>query len=107
MGFTRRSNGDGTAKAVECEEFAEVIYEDATVLVVNLATGIAGDGELTDALMDAIATNHQRDGAETAIATLAEAFGVDVRAADGAEQRALTIAPMDGSMVTATAEARR
>jgi hypothetical protein len=107
MGFTWRSNGDGTAEAVECEAFAEVIYEDASVLVVNLATGIDHDPALTDALMDAIAVSEQRDEAELAIANLATVYGIDVHADEGPDQRALTLAPPVGAPGAGAAGARR
>jgi hypothetical protein len=99
MGFTWRSNGDGTAEAVETEAFAEVIYEDATILVVNVATNIVLEDDLANALMDAIATSEQRHEAESAIAALARSFGMDVHPVDGVDQRALTIAPAAGAAV--------
>ena len=107
MGFTWRSNGDGTAKAVECEAFAEVIYEDASVLLVNLATGIEHDPALTDALMDAIAMNEQRDEAELAITKVATVYGIDVHADEGPDQRALTLAPPVDVMTAAAAGGAR
>jgi hypothetical protein len=107
MGFTRRSNGHGTVKAVECEAFAEVIYEDASVLVVNLATGIEHDHDLNDALMDAIAMNEQRDEAELAITNLATVYGIDVHADEGPDLRALTLALPVGVTAAAAGGARR
>jgi hypothetical protein len=107
MGFSWRSNGDGTATAVDCEAFAEVIYEDASVLVVNLATDMEHDPELADALMDAIAMSEQRDEAELAITNLATVYGVDVHADEGPDQRSLTLAPPVPLTVAAAGGARR
>ena len=93
MGIAWRSNGDGTASGLECDPFAEVIYEDNSVLVVNVDTSAMGDGRLTDALMDAITANDQRRETESAIELVAEAHGMVVHPTDARDQRALTIAP--------------
>jgi hypothetical protein len=93
MGYSWRSNGDGTAEAVECEEFAEVVYEDDGVLIVNVARSVTRDQHLENALVDALAIHDRRHGAEMAISMVAEEFGLDVRPEGPDEQRAMTLAP--------------
>ena len=103
MGYAWRSNADGTAEAVEIDPFAEVVYENDQVLVVNVARGMLLDAELENALVDALALTEHRPDAEDAIAALADAFGLDVHPRDDTTQHALTIAP--GESVTPAAAA--
>ncbi len=86
MGYAWRSNADGTAEAVECDPFAEVVYENDQVLVVNVARGVLPDLELENALVDALALSEHRPDAEHAIA--AAAVCVRVRTPSGRSHRA-------------------
>jgi hypothetical protein len=93
MAYTLRDNGDGTADAVECDEFAEVVYEDNEVLVVNLARSLARDVRLEGALVDALARHGQRHDAELAISLLADDFGIALEPDGRNGHRWLTLAP--------------
>jgi hypothetical protein len=93
MGYAWRSNGDGTVDAVECDEFAEVVYDDDRTLLVNVARSVALKPHLEDALVDALAINEDRQGAEFAIVSLARAHGLDVHPEGPDGQRALTLTP--------------
>ena len=93
MGYTWRSNTDGTADAVECEEFAEVVYENDQVLVVNVASGMLPHRGLEDALVDALALHEARHGAQHAIGTVADAFGLEVHPQGDDGYLALTVGP--------------
>jgi hypothetical protein len=98
MGFAWHSNADGTAEAVEYDPFAEVVYENDQVLVVNVARGVLPDVELENALVDALALSEHRPDAEHAIAAAADALGFDMHPRDDSTQRALTIAPSEESV---------
>ena len=93
MGFTWRSNGDGTSAAVAFDEFAEVVYDDDETLVVNVAQGMLPDRPLEDALVDALALSDARTDTEDALVSVAQAFGLDAHPAGDAAHRAITIAP--------------
>ena len=92
MGISWRTNGDGTALATECQTFAEIVYQDDTILVVNVERSAVTDGALTDALMDAIARSEQRSEAELAIEHLAREFGMHVHPINHRDQRELILA---------------
>ena len=98
MGYTWRSNGDGTVDAVECDEFAEVVYDGDRTLVVHVARSIS-DPHLENALVDALAVNEYQQAAELAIVSVARAYGLDVHPDGPDGQRALTLAP-PGEMST-------
>ena len=93
MGYTWRSNGDGTADAVETDAFAEVVYENDQVLVVNVARGMLPDPRLENALVDAIALEEARPGAEEAIGSVARSFGLALHPDSRNGHSAITIAP--------------
>jgi hypothetical protein len=93
MGYTWRSNSDGTADAVECDEFAEVVYDDDRSLVVNVARSVTRDPHMEDALVDALAINERRQAAELAVYSVAQAYGLDVHPDGPDGQRALTLTP--------------
>jgi hypothetical protein len=101
MGYTWRANDDGTADAVEWDEFAEVVYEDSEVLVVSVARSVTLDPELEDALVDVLAVHDARHGAEEAIANVASAFGLQVHPNEAAEgQRTVVLAAADDTGVS-------
>jgi len=91
MGFVWETRAP--APAVDVESFAEVVYDQDQILVVNVARGLERDRELADALMDVIATRGQRDDAEWAIGHLAGRFGLAMSPAGSRRTRQLTIAP--------------
>lgn len=93
MGYTLRSNGDGTADAVETDPFAEVVYENDQVLVVNLARGMLPNPDLENALVDALALEGLRTDAEAAITSVAGMFGLVSHPDSTGDQSAITIAP--------------
>jgi hypothetical protein len=93
MGYTWRHNGDGTTDAVETDELVEVVYDDDETLVVHIARSLASDGHLEAALVDAVARQEQRSSAEREIASVADAFGLDVHEAGDEAQRTVTLAP--------------
>lgn len=93
MGYTWRHNGDGTTEAVETDELVEVVYEDDEILVVHIARSLASDDRLEAALVDAVARQEQRSSAEREIASVADAFGLDVHEDGDDAQRTVTIAP--------------
>ena len=93
MGFTWQSNGDDSVDAVECDEFAQVVYEDDQVLVVHVARSMPPDRQFEDALVDVLAIHERRHAAEEAIASLADEFGLTVLPTGPDGQRALTLAP--------------
>ncbi len=104
MDYAWRSNSDGTAAAVACDEFAQVVYEDDEVLVVNVAQGMLPDRLLEDALVDALALTGARLDTEDALRSVADAFGLEAQPQGLAGRRAITITqsasvapPGDGS----------
>jgi hypothetical protein len=97
MGYTWRHRHDGSSEALETDEFAEVLYEDQGLLVVHVARSLAADGELEDALVDAIARRDRRVEAEREISTVAHAFGLVVHEDGDGDHRALTLAPSRSS----------
>ncbi len=101
MGISWRTHGDGTAHALDCETFAEVVYRDDTVLVVNLETSMVADAQLTDALMDAIARSERRAEAEEAIGLLAAEFGAFVQPVNRRDQLELIVSPASSAVVGA------
>ena len=94
MGYTWRSNDDGTADAVETDPFAEVVYENDQVLTVNVARGMLPDPRLEDALVDALALETIRPDAEEAISSVARSFGLALHEDIREGHRAVTIAPV-------------
>jgi hypothetical protein len=88
-----RHNGDGTSDALETDELAEVVYDDDETLVVHLACSLASDDRLEAALVDAVARQEQRSSAEREIASVADAFGLEVHEDGNDAQRTVTIAP--------------
>lgn len=93
MGLTWRTLADGTADAVEWDAFAEVVYEDDEILALNVARGMAVDGELEDDLVDTLARSGRRDSAQAAITLIAAAHGLDVYPDETGSQLAMTLAP--------------
>jgi hypothetical protein len=94
MDYAWRSNSDGTAAAVACDEFAQVVYDDDDVLVVNVAQGMLPDRLLEDALVDALALTGARLDTEHALVAVATAFGLDAQPQQGLTgRRAITITP--------------
>jgi hypothetical protein len=93
MGYTWRSNSDGTADAVETDAFAEVVYENDQVLVVNVARGMLPDPHLENALVDALALEADRPDAEEALSSVARSFGLAFHPDSRDGHSAITIAP--------------
>ena len=93
MDYAWRSNSDGTAAAIACDEFAEVVYEDDDVLVVNVAHGMLADRQLENALVDALALTGARPETEDALTSVAKSFGLDAQAQGSSGHRAITITP--------------
>jgi hypothetical protein len=96
MGFVWET---GTpARAVDVESFAEVVYDQDSILVINVARGLERDPVLADALMDVIATRTERDEAEWALGDLAGRFGLAVSPTGSRRTRQVTITPAPASV---------
>ncbi len=94
MGYTWRSNDDGTADAVETDPFAEVVYENDQTLVLKVARGMLPDPNLENALVDALALETVRPDAEEAISSVARSFGLALHEDIREGHSAVTIAPV-------------
>ena len=104
MGYTWRSNDDGTADAVETDPFAEVVYENDQTLVVNVARGMLPDPSLENALVDALALETVRPDAEEAISSVARSFGLALHEENRDGHSAMTIAPVSAHAGTTERE---